>query len=199
MINLIHFEDRNSRRKLSISGNGWSIEKIGIEYICRHSCSGAILDEEDFEFKEGYLTSKDLFLSFSNSLKITLENLDHNFKNQFEFRNLKKLGIYRGNLNPEDLLLTNSFEQIPKFCINHWECEDEDYYIESQEVWSGLYGEFTFAKGEIFDINKLELNINKLDTGLDLYEWGCQIHYQGKVKTNESINKRKRIKRLRIN
>ena len=40
--------DVNSIRKLLILGNGWFVGKIPLAYIGRHSCSGAILDEEDF-------------------------------------------------------------------------------------------------------------------------------------------------------
>ena len=36
--------DVNSIRKLLILGNGWFVGKIPLEYIGRHSCSGAILD-----------------------------------------------------------------------------------------------------------------------------------------------------------
>ena len=45
--------DLNSIRKLLILGSGWFVGKIPLAYIGRHSCSGAILDEEDFELEEG--------------------------------------------------------------------------------------------------------------------------------------------------
>ena len=96
--------DLNSDRKLSIFGHGWFIGKITLEYIGRHSCSGAILDEVDFELEEGIEEIQHKFLSFSNSMYMTLKNLDSKKEERFEFRNLKKLGIYRGDLNPEDLI-----------------------------------------------------------------------------------------------
>ncbi len=190
--------DLNSIRKLLIFGNGWFAGKIPLEYICRHSCSGAILDEEDFELEEGTEEVHHQYLSFSSSMLVILKNLDNGIEDKFEFRNLKKSGIYRGNLNPEDLILTNSFEKIPKYCINHWEIDDEEYYLEFLDSWKGIYGEFTFEKGEIFDLQKLEFKTKKLDTGFDFYEWVCQIIYQGKSRKGGKIKKGKREKRLKI-
>ena len=60
--------DVNSLRKLLILGNGWFVGKIPLTYIGRHSCSGAILDEEDFELEEGIEELQNEFLSFSNSI-----------------------------------------------------------------------------------------------------------------------------------
>ena len=190
--------DKNSIRKLLILGNGWFIGKIPLEYIGRHSCSGAILDEEDFEIEEGIEEIQHKFLSFSNSMYMIFRDLDSKKEEKFEFRNLKKLGIYRGDLDPEDFILTNSFEKPPKYSINHWETDDEQYYLESLDYWKGLYGEFTFEKGEIFDLRKFELNIEKLDTGFHFYEWVCQVHYLGKSIEERQINRGKRKKRLRI-
>ena len=190
--------DLNSIRKLLIFGNGWFAGKIPLEYICRHSCSGAILDEEDFELEEGIEEVHHQYLSFSSSMLVILKNLDNGIEDKFEFRNLKKSGIYRGNLNPEDLILTNSFEKIPKYCINHWEIDDEEYYLEFLDSWRGIYGEFTFEEGEIFDLQKLEFKIEKLDTGFDFYEWVCQIIYHGKSIKEGKIEKGKRVKRLKI-
>ena len=190
--------DSNSIRKLLILGNGWLVGKISLEYIGRHSCSGAILDEEDFELEEGIEELQDKFLSFSNSMYLLFKNLDNKKEERFEFRDLKKLGIYRGDLNPEDLILTNSFERTEKYTINHWENDDEEYYLEFQDSWKGIYSEFTFKKGEIFDFQKFKFNIEKLDTGFDFYEWVCQVNYLGKSREEGHINKNKRIKRLRI-
>tara|TARA_Y100001933_G_scaffold186427_1_gene185404 strand:- start:308 stop:904 length:597 start_codon:yes stop_codon:yes gene_type:complete len=190
--------DLNSIRKLLILGNGWFVGKIPLEYIGRHSCSGAILDEEDFDLEEGTEEVQHKFLSFSNSMYMTFKNLDSKKEERFEFRHLKKFGIYRGDLNPEDLILTNSFEKTKKYSINHWETDDEQYYLEFQDYWKGIYGEFTFDKGEIFDFKNFEFNIEKLDTGFPFYEWVCQINYQGKLKKEGKINKGKRKKRLRI-
>ena len=190
--------DVNSIRKLFILGHGWFVGKIPLEYIGRHSCSGAILDEEDFELEEGIEEIQNQFLSFSNSLYMILKNLDSKKEERFEFRHLKKLGIYRGDLDPEDLILTNSFEKTPKHSINHWETDDEEYYLEFQDSWKGIYGEFTFKKGEIFDFKKFNFNIEKLDTGSHLYEWVCQIIYLGKSIEKGKINKGKRKKTLRI-
>ena len=147
--------DINRRRKLSIFGHGWIIGTIQLDYIGRHSCSGAILDQEDFELEEGFEEVKNNFLSFSNSMKIILKNLDTQKEDQLEFRNLKKSGILKDELNPEYLILTNSFENIPKFCINHLACEDEEYILEFQDNWKGIYKEYTFDKGEVFDWNNL--------------------------------------------
>ena len=190
--------DLNSIRKLMIIGHGWFIGKIELDYIGRHSCSGAILDEEDFEIEEGTEIINHQFLSFSNSMQIIFKNFDPKKENTFEFRHLKKLGIYRGNLNPEDLILTNSFERTKKYNINHWETDDDEYYLEFQDPWKGVYGEFTFHKGEIFDFDKFEFNIQKLDAGFHFYEWVCQVSYLGKSRKVGKINKSKRQKRLRI-
>jgi len=188
----------NSVRKLLILGNGWLIGKIPLEYIGRHSCSGAILDEEDFELEEGNEEVENEFLSFSNSMYMILKNLNNKKEERFEFRQLKKLGIYKGDLNPEDLILTNSFEKTEKYNINHWEADDEEYYLEFQDSWKGIYGEFTFQKGEIFDLQQFEFNVQKLDIGLNFYEWVCQVRYLGKSRETGKINKGKRKKRLRI-
>ena len=190
--------DLNSIRKLLIFGNGWFTGKIPLEYIGRHSCSGAILDEEDFELEEGIGEVQNQFLSFSNSMYMIFKNLDSKKEERFEFKNFKKLGIYRGALNPEDLILTNSLEKTPKHSINHWETNDEEYYLEFQDSWKGIYAEFTFEKGEIFDLQKFEFNTDKLDTGFYFYEWVCQIIYPGKSREEGLINKGKRKKRLRI-
>ena len=80
--------DLNSVRKLLILGNGWFVGKIPLEYIGRHSCTGAILDEEDFELEEGIEEIKHKFLSFSNSMYMILKNLDSKKEQKFEFRNL---------------------------------------------------------------------------------------------------------------
>ena len=190
--------DLNSIRRLLILGNGWFVGKIPLDYIGRHSCSGAILDEEDFEIEEGLEEVQHKFLSFSNSMCMILKNLNSKKEERFEFRHLKKLGIYRGHLNPEDLILTNSFEKTQKYLINHWETEDEQYYLEFIDSWQGIYGEFTFEKGEIFDSMNFEFNIEKLDTGSHFYEWVCQIIYLGKQKEEGKIKKGTRKKRLRI-
>ena len=190
--------DLNSIRKLLILGNGWFIGKIPLDFIGRHSCSGAILDEEDFDLEEGIEEVHNQFLSFSNSMHMILKNLDTKKEERFEFRQLKKLGIYTGDLNPEDLILTNSFEKTPKYSINHWETDDEEYYLEFQDPWKGIYCEFTFKKGEVFDLQKFEFDIKKLDTGFPFYEWVCQIIYLGKFREEGKIIKGKRKKRLRI-
>ena len=190
--------DLNSIRKLIIFGHGWFVGKILLDYIGRHSCNGAILDEEDFELEEGIEKVQQKFLSFSNSMFFILRNLDSKKEERFEFRHLKKLGIYTGNLNPEDLILTNSFEKTKKYSINHWETDDDEYYLEFQDSWKGIYGEFTFNKGEIFDLHNFEFNIERLDNGFHFYEWVCQISYQGKPIEEGQINMGKRKKRLRI-
>ena len=190
--------DINSIRKLLILGNGWFTGKIPLEFIGRHSCSGAILDEEDFELEEGIEEVHNQFLSFSNSMYMILKNLDTKKEERFEFRHIKKLGIYTGDLNPEDLILTNSFEKTPKYSINHWETDDEEYYLEFQDPWKGIYCEFTFKKGEVFDLQKFKFDMRKLDTGFPFYEWVCQIIYPGKLREEGKINKGKRQKRLRI-
>ena len=190
--------DLNSIRKLLILGNGWFTGKIPLEYIGRHSCSEAILDEEDFELEEGIGEVQNQFLSFSNSMYMIFKNLDSKKEERFEFKNFKKLGIYRGALNPEDLILTNSFEKIPQYSINHWNTDDDEYYLEFQDSWRGIYGEFTFEKGEIFDLKKFEFNLEQLDTGFPFYEWVCQINYHGKTRKKGNIYKGKRKKILRI-
>ena len=86
--------DLDSIRKLLILGNGWFVGKIPLEYIGRHSCSGAILDEEDFDLEEGTEEVQHKFLSFSNSMYMTFKNLDSKKEERFEFRHLKKFGIY---------------------------------------------------------------------------------------------------------
>ena len=190
--------DSNSIRKLSILGNGWIVGEIALEYIGRHSCSEAILDEEDFELEEGIEEVQHNFLSFSNSMYMIFKNLDSKKDHIFEFRHLKKLGIYRGDLNPEDLILTNSFEKTQKVFINHWETDDNEYYLEFQDSWKGIYGEFTFERGELFNLENFKFSIEKLDTGSDFYEWVCQIIYRGKYREKGKINIGKREKRLRI-
>ena len=190
--------DLNSNRKLSILGHGWFVGKIPLEYIGRYSCSGAILDEKDFELDEGIEEIQDEFLSFSNSMYLILKNLDNKKEERFEFRHLKKLGIYRGNLNPEDLILTNSFERTETYTINHWETDDEEYYLEFTDSWKGMYGEFTFKEGEILDFQKFEFNVEKLDTGFPFYEWVCKVNYLAKKREEGLRNKGKRKKRLRI-
>jgi len=189
--------DRNSKRKLSIIGNGWYTGKIALEYIGRHACNSAILDEEDFQIEEGKLELENKYLSFSNSMKITLENINTKERELYEFKHLKKLGIYHGDLNPEDLLLTNSFEKIPRQCINHWEYSDDDYYLEYQEGWKGLYREFSFLKGELFDPKKLDFHTKKLDTGNDFFEWVCYVEYFGKKSKIFKTDTGKITKRLR--
>ncbi len=198
MINKGSAGNINAKRKLFISGCGWFIGKISLSYICRHACTSGILDEKDFEFEEDKLKDQKQYLSFSNSLNLILKNLNTEEKEYYEFKNLKKLGIYRGKLNPEDLILANSFERTKKFTINHWETDDEEYYLEFQDSWKGVYGEFTFHKGEIFDFEKFEFNIEKLDTGFHFYEWVCQVGYLGKSREEGKINKGIRKKKLRI-
>ena len=190
--------DINSLRKLFILGNGWFVGKIPLEYIGRHSCSGAILDEEDFEIEEGIEEVQYQFLSFSNSMYMIFKNLDSKKEERFEFRDLKKLGIYKGDLNPEDLILTNSFEKTEKYTINHWETDDEEYYLEFQDYWKGTYGELIFKKGEIFDFQKFEFNLEKLDIGYPFYEWVCQVSYLDKSRKVGKISKGKRKKKLRV-
>ena len=194
----MNIKDKNSRRKLSIVGNGWFIGKISLKFINRHSCSGAILDEDDFEFEEDCEQLSKQYISFSNSLNIILENLDNNNKKVFNFKNLKKLGIYRGKLNPEDLILTNYFNKITKYCNNHWEYEDEEYFLEYQEKWKGIYGEYYFKKGEGIDFEKLDIRVEELDTGYDFYEWVCLINYKDKLRENENIIVGNRKKRLKV-
>ena len=189
--------DKNSNRKLSIIGNGWYTGKISLEYIGRHACNSAILDEEDFELEEGKLELKNKYLSFSNTMSITLENINTKEKELYEFKHLKKLGLYRGDLNPEDLVLTNSFEKIPRQCINHWEYDDDEYYLEYQEYWNGIYGEFTFMKGEVFEPKKLDIKTERLDTGNDFFEWVCYVDYFGKQSKNLKNKPGKITKRLR--
>ena len=174
--------DINSIRKLIIAGKGWNLGELEIKYIMRHACSSAILDEEDFEWEEddsAFINNK--YLSFNNSMNLCLKNLDNFEIEKYYFRDFKKLGIYKGRLNPEDLILTNSFEKIPKTGpINHSYYEDEDYYLQFQESWKGIYGEYTFKEKEIFNINNINILIKKLNTGGDFYEWGCSVIYEGK-------------------
>ena len=85
--------DLNSIRKLLIFGHGWFVGKIPLEYIGRHSCSGAILDEKDFDIEEGIEKIQDKFLSFSNSMYMILKNLNNKKEERYEFRLLKKLKI----------------------------------------------------------------------------------------------------------
>tara|TARA_Y100000589_G_scaffold74994_1_gene68505 strand:+ start:9719 stop:10306 length:588 start_codon:yes stop_codon:yes gene_type:complete len=193
----MNVNDTNSKRKLSIFGNGWLTGKISLEYIGRHSCSSAILDEEDFELEEGKLDLEHKFLSFSNTMHMLFENIDTKERENYEFKHLKKLGIYRGNLDPEDLVLTNSFEKIPNTSINHSEYDDDQYYLEYQETWKGIYGEFNFKKGELFDLNNLDIHVNKLDTGNEFFEWICIIEYSGKKMKKKNINPGVIRKRLR--
>ena len=94
-------------------------------------------------------------------------------------------------------MLTNSFEKIPRQCINHWEYDDEEYYLEYQEDWKGIYGEFTFIKGELFEPKKLDIHTQKLDTGNEFFEWVCNIDYFGKKSKNPKNNPGKITKRLR--
>ena len=94
--------------------------------------------------------------------------------------------------------MTNSFEKTKKSLINHWETDDKEYYLEFIDNWRGTYGEFTFEQGEIFDFQKLEFNVAKLDIGSDFYEWVCQVIYKGKFREEGLINKGKRIKRLKL-
>ena len=189
--------NKNSNRKLTIIGNGWYTGKISLEYIGRHACNSAILDEEDFELEEGKLELENKYLSFSNTMGIILENLNTKERELFEFKQLKKLGIYRGDLNPEDLVLTNSFEKIPRKCINHWEYNDDEYYLEYQEEWKGIYGELTFLKGELFEPKKLDIYTKKLDTGNDFFEWVCYLKYFGKKFKKIQKKPGKITKRLR--
>jgi len=187
----------NSNRKLSIIGNGWYTGKISLEYIGRYSCNSEILDEEDFEIEEGKLELENKYLSFSNTMSIILENLNTKERELFEFKQLKKLGIYRGDLNPEDLVLTNSFEIIPRKCINHCEYKDDEYYLEYQEHWKGIYGELTFLKGELFEPKKLNIYTKKLDTGNEFFEWVCNLEYFGKKIKKIQKKPGKTTKRLR--
>ncbi len=189
--------NKNSRRKLIISGNGWYTGKISLKYIGRNACSSAILDEQDFELEEGKLELEKKYLSFSNTMLIILENIDTKEIEKYEFKHLKKLGIYRGNLNPEDLVLTNSFEKIPKQCINHWEYDDDEYYLEYQASWQGIYGEFTFCEGELFESKKLDIHTKKLDTGNDFFEWVCEVDYYEKERKEFKVNLGIIKKRLR--
>ena len=189
--------NKYSKRKLTIIGNGWHTGKISLEYIGRNACNSAILDEADFELEEGKLELENKYLSFSNTMKIILENIDTKEREQYEFKQLKNLGIYRGDLNPEELVLTNSFEKIPKQCINHYEYDDDAYYLEYQEYWRGIYGQFTFYEGELFESNKLDIFTKKLDTGNEFYEWVCEVDYTGKKRKNLKINPGIIKKRLR--
>ncbi len=188
---------KNSKRKLSIIGNGWYIGKISLEYIGRNACNSAILDEADFELEEGKLELEKKYLSFSNTMRIILENIDTKESEKYEFKQFKKLGIYRGELNPEELVLTNSFEKIPRQCINHLEYDDDQYYLEYQECWKGIYGEFTFLEGELFELKKLNIITKKIDTGNEFYEWVCEVDYFGKKRKNLQLNPGTIKKRLR--
>ena len=191
--------DINSRRELSFQGNGWDVGAIELEYIGRYSCTSAILDEEDFEIEEGNLEIDDQYLSFSNSMMIVLKNLDTDEKEIFSFKDLKKLGIYRGDINPEDLCLTNSFEKTPELKpIDHCQYEDEDYYLEFVESWKGVYKEYIFEEGEEIDFQKLEISVSKLDTFCSIYEWVCQVDYEGKDDYGSSSNGGNRYTRLRV-
>tara|TARA_Y100001978_G_C23702411_1_gene442038 strand:+ start:5555 stop:6151 length:597 start_codon:yes stop_codon:yes gene_type:complete len=192
--------DTNSRRKLSIIGNGWIIGEISLEYISRYGCSSGLLDEKDFEFEEEKnIKTNHHFLSFSNSIEITLENLDTKEQEKYEFKKLKKLGIYKGKLNPEDLVLTNSFEKIPKIKnINHIDYEDEDYYIEFIDSWKGIFSEYHFEQGEIFECKDLIINVEKFDAGKGFYEWVCKIKYPGKLIESKNMIRKKRIKKLKV-
>ena len=189
--------NKYSKKKLSIIGDGWYTGKVSLEYIGRNSCSGAILDEADFELEEGKLELENKYLSFSNTMRITLENIETKEREEYEFKQLKKLGIYRGDLNPEELVLTNSFEKVPKQCINHWEYNDDEYYLEYQEYWKGIYGEFNFGEGELFESKKLNIHTKRLDIGNDFYEWICEVEYIGKKRKNLKLNPGIIKKRLR--
>ena len=192
-------KDINSRRELSFQGNLWDVGEIELEYIGRYSCTSAILDEEDFEIEEGNLEIDDQYLSFSNSMMIVLKNLDTDEKEVFSFKDLKKLGIYRGDINPEDLCLTNSFEKTPELKpIDHCQYEDEDYYLEFVESWKGVYKEYIFEEGEEIDFKKLEISVSKLDTFCSIYEWVCQVDYEGKDDYGGSSNGGNRYTRLRV-
>jgi len=191
--------DINSQRKLTIFGHGWILGEISLEFIGRHSCSSAILDEEDFEYEEGELRLNNKYLSFSNSMQIILRNLDNKKENIYDFKNLKRLKIYKGELDPEDLILTNSFENTHKIkSINHHNYEDEDYYLEFQQSWIGVYGEFIFEIGEIFDYKRLNIIVEKLNTGNEFYEWVCNIEYEKKKKRDGNIKVIKINKTLRV-
>ena len=191
--------DINSRRELSFQGNGWDVGEIELEYIGRHSCTSAILDEEDFEIEEGDLEIDDQYLSFSNSMRIVLKNLDTDEEEVYSFKDLKKLGIYRGDINPEDLCLTNSFEKTPELKpIDHCQYEDEDYYLEFVESWKGVYKGYIFEEDEEIDFKKLEISVSKLDTFCSIYEWVCQVDYDGKDEFGGCSNGGNRDTRLRI-
>tara|TARA_Y100000589_G_C27195837_1_gene646775 strand:+ start:4415 stop:5005 length:591 start_codon:yes stop_codon:yes gene_type:complete len=186
----------NSKRKLTIFGHGWEIGKISLAYICRHSCTSAILDEVDFEWEEENLRFYNSYLSFSNSLIFILKNLDTNQEEKYEFKNLKKLGIYKGELNPEDLILTNSFLRVPKSKpINHIEHENEDYFLDCQISWDGIYGEIIFDKGKLFEFEKIKISVDKLDVGYEFYEWVCKIKYDGNnFNIGKKVNRKKTTK-----
>tara|TARA_B100000963_G_C22391445_1_gene564680 strand:- start:82 stop:672 length:591 start_codon:yes stop_codon:yes gene_type:complete len=191
--------DIKSKRVLSFHGIGWDVGEIELEYIGRYSCTSAILDEEDFEIEEGELKIDYQYLSFSNSMYIVLKNLDTGGEEIYNFKDLKKLGIYRGDINPEDLCLTNSFEKTPKIKpIDHYKYEDEDYYLEFVKSWKGVYKEYIFEEGEEIDFKKLEISITKLDTFFDIYDWVCQVHYYGKENYNSSFNGGERETRIRV-
>tara|TARA_Y100000589_G_scaffold331426_1_gene384914 strand:- start:1985 stop:2575 length:591 start_codon:yes stop_codon:yes gene_type:complete len=191
--------DINSKRKLSFQGNGWDVGEIKLEYIGRYSCSSAILDEEDFEIEEGELEVDNQYLSFSNTMSVVLKNFDTNNEELYSFKDLKKLGIYRGDINPEDLCLTNSFVKTPGLKqIDHIKYEDEDYYLEFVDSWRGIYREYIFEKGEEIDFKKLIISVSKLDTFQSIYEWVCQVEFEGKDDFGGFSNIGSRIKRLRV-
>jgi len=77
--------NKYSKKKLSIIGDGWYTGKVSLEYIGRNSCSGAILDEADFELEEGKLELENKYLSFSNTMRITLENIETKEREEYEF------------------------------------------------------------------------------------------------------------------
>ncbi len=189
----------NSQRKLIILGHGWTLGEISLEFIGRHSCTSAILDEEDFEYEEGDLRIKNKYLSFSNTMQLTLQNLDNKQEEIYDFKSLKKLKIYNGQLDPEDLILTNSFENTNKIKpINHYNYEDEDYYLEFQQSWVGVYGEFIFEIGELFDHERINIIVEKLNTGNEFYEWACNIEYEKKNKKEGNIKVIKTKKKLKV-
>ncbi len=191
--------DVSSKRGLSLKGNGWDVGQIELEYIGRHSCTSAILDEEDFEIEEGKLEINNQYLSFSNSMSIVIKNFDTREENVYSFKDLKKSGLYRGDINPEDLCLTNSFEKTPVLKpIDHSQYEDEDYYLEFVESWRGIYKEYIFEKGEEIDLKKLDILVSKLDTFYNIYEWVCQAEYYGKEDYCGFSNSGKRYTRLRV-
>ena len=124
---------------------------------------------------------------------IILKNLRTLKEEKYEFKNLKKIGLYRGDLNPEDLVLTNYFEKIPKpKKINHIDYEDEVYFLEFKDFWKGVYGEYYFEKGEEFEFKKLDISVQKLNTYNEYYDWGCEVKYENK---NRKVGKRVMLNR----